>query len=84
MAHFIRSGFTPNIVQQTSKFDTTALMVAANMGVAIVPSYALSSSRNTRSLVKIPLDEDTEKFEIVAARYKENQNPTIEKFLSYI
>lgn len=84
MAHFIRSGFTPHIVQHSVNFNTTALMVAANMGVAVLPSYALSSSRNIGNLVTIPLDEEADKFEIVAARFNENANPTIDKFLSYI
>lgn len=84
MAHFIRSGFTPNIVQNSTSFNTTALMVAANIGIAILPSYALASSRNLRNVVTIPLDKDSDIFEVVAAWHKENHNPTIDKFLSYV
>lgn len=84
MSHFLRSGFTPRIIQKSESFNTTALMVAANMGVAILPSYALASSRNLGNLVTIPLDDNSDVFEIVAARYNENRNPTIDKFLAYI
>lgn len=83
MAHFIRSGFTPNTIY-SDNFDITALMVASGMGAAIVPSYALASSRNLGKVVTIPLNKDSDLCEIVIARYKENQNPTIDKFFTYI
>jgi len=84
MNHSLRAGFTPDIVQYSNSFNTTALMVAANMGVAILPSYALASSRNLGNLVTIPLTEDSDILEVVAARHNQNGNPVIEKFMSYI
>lgn len=84
MNHFIRAGFTPNIQQISDSFNTTALMVSANMGIAVLPSYALASSRNLGNLVTVPLDEKSDILEIVAARYNQNVNPIIDKFLSYI
>lgn len=84
MSHFIRSGFTPNTIHHSDNFDITALMVAANMGVAVVPSYTLVTSRNLGNVVTLPLKEKPDQFEIVAARYNENHNPTIDKFLAYM
>lgn len=84
MAHFIRTGFTPHIVQNSESFNTTALMVAANMGIAVLPSYAIASRGNPGNLVTIPLDEAADVLEIVAARYEENRNPTIDKFMAYV
>lgn len=84
MNHFVRMGFTPNLIHNSQNFRTTALMVAANMGVALLPSYALSGTPLLRSNhVTIPLNEKADILEIVAARYIHNVNPTIEKFLSY-
>lgn len=84
MNHFLRAGFTPDIVQYSNSFNTTALMVAANMGVAVLPSYALASSRNLSSLITIPLAEGSDILEVVAARHNQNKNPVIKKFMSYL
>jgi len=84
LEHFVRTGFTPNIIQNSDSFRISALMVAANIGVAIMPSFALASSPTlTSSHVAIPLDEHADVIEVAAARYNANNNPTIDKFLAY-
>lgn len=84
MEHFVRMGFTPNVVYTSQNFRTTALMVAANLGVAVLPSYALSGNPLMHgNHVSIPLNQNSDLLEIVAARYVPNHNPTIDKFLSY-
>jgi len=84
LEHFVRTGFSPNVIQTSDSFRITALMVAANIGVAIMPSFALASSPTlTNSHVAIPLNDKADKIEVVAARHNQNSNPTIKKFLNY-
>lgn len=84
MAHFLHYGFTPNVIQTTENFSLTALMVASDMGIAIVPAYAVSSCRRLVNLVSIPLSETLDRIAIVAMYSARNTNPIIEKFLEFV
>lgn len=84
MNNFQLAGFTPDIVHETDNFNTIVLMVAANMGIAVLPSYSFTSNSNLGNVVTIPMDEHSDLFEIVAARHNQNLNPTIDIFLSFL
>lgn len=84
MDHFIRAGFTPQILQTADSFSTYVLLVAAGMGIAILPSYSIVSAKSLGNVVTIPLSETADTFEIIAARYAHNSNPTIDNFWSFL
>jgi len=84
LEHFIQAGFLPKVIQTSDSFRITSLMVAANIGIAIIPSFALASSPTlTANHVTVPLNDKADKIEVVAAHHNQNTNPSINKFLSY-
>ncbi|MNP80753.1 LysR substrate binding domain protein [compost metagenome] len=56
-------------------------MVSANMGVALLPSYAVKYLNHSRHLKIIPLEAEVEMVEIAAFWNKNNHNPVLGMFL---
>lgn len=81
MADFLSSKSMPQITQQSRDFESILLMVSANMGIAILPSYVVKYLNHSRHLIIIPLEGENETAEIVAAWNKENKNPTLNMFI---
>lgn len=82
--HFLRMGFSPRNIVNSESFRTTALMVAANIGIALLPSYALNFSPTLlMHHTIIPLTERADIVEMVIAHSDKNENPTIDKFLNF-
>lgn len=81
MEDYLASGFMPQITQQTRDPESILLMVSANMGIAIMPSYAVKYFNHSRQLIIIPLEGENETVEIAAAWNKENKNPALNMFL---
>ncbi len=78
------AGFIPHVVQRCNDFNTIVLMVAANMGVALLPSFAISKPYLLETVRVVPIAGDTERIEVVAAYHKNNTNPALERFLSIL
>jgi DNA-binding transcriptional LysR family regulator len=75
-----RSGFSPNIVQETGEMYTAIALVAAGAGVALLPkSVVLAQSKN---IIIKPLRECAEFSEIALATRKDNHSPLVRQFLS--
>lgn len=73
-------GFSPNIVQETGEMYTAIALVAAGVGIAIVPqSVALAQSRN---IVMKPLPNSTESSEIALATRAGNSSLLVQSFVS--
>ncbi len=81
MEDYLASGFMPQITQQTRDPESILLMVSANMGIAILPSYVVKYFNHSRQLIIIPLEGENETVEIAAAWKKENKNPALSMFL---
>ena len=58
------------------------MMVGAEQGVSILPSYFTDKLPNAGNLVFIPLVGEGEEEEIFAAWQKANRNPALAQFLS--
>lgn len=78
------AGFVPNVVQRCNDLNTILLMVASNMGVAIVPSFCVTDTMTQNNVSIIPINDDKERIEVVAIWDKNNTNPALEKFISII
>lgn len=71
--------FSPKVVQQAAQMQTILSLVAAEIGVAIVPASLQNLQR--RGVCFIPFQESTPKAEVCVV-WKQNQmTPTIETFL---
>lgn len=84
-AHYIelyhKAGYQPNILLRTSDIESILMMVAAEEGISIFPTYCISRLTDTDNLVFIPLDGEEEIEEILAAWRKEDMSPSLQYFL---
>lgn len=80
--NYIKSGFIPNIVYESSDIETMLIMIATKVGISILPEYTQSILKSSESLVFIPLKGKEEYIDIFAFWKKENKNPAIEKLLN--
>ncbi|MDF2938554.1 MAG: alsR [Paenibacillaceae bacterium] len=71
----------PRIIQQSRDAESILLMVSANMGVALLPTYAVKYLNHSRHLKIIPLEDEGERVEIAAFWSKNNHNPVLGMFL---
>ncbi|WP_315874691.1 LysR family transcriptional regulator [Thermocoleostomius sinensis] len=72
-------GFSPNVVQEAIQMQTIVSLVAAEIGVAIVP-ISLQNLQRTGVIYK-PLQEPTPKAEIAIAWRRSDVSPIVERFL---
>lgn len=84
-AHYInlyrQAGYHPNILLRSSDIDSILLMIAAEEGISILPSYCVSHLTDTDNLVFIPLEGEQETEEILAAWRKNDKSPSLQHFL---
>lgn len=79
---FLESGYLPNNRQYVEDVETILIMVASNMGIALVPSYALPLQNFAGRIISVPILGDEERVEIISAWDKSNNNPSLTKFLA--
>ncbi|MDF2921601.1 MAG: alsR [Paenibacillaceae bacterium] len=78
---YLASQSMPLITQQSRDPESILLMVSANMGVAVLPSYVLKYFNHSRDLIIIPLEDEVEMVEIAALWNRSNNNPALGMFL---
>lgn len=87
-AHYIqlyeKAGYQPNIILRTSDMESIIMMVEAEVGISILPAYCAKQQVPGDSLIFIPLEGDFEYEEIIAAWRKDEKNPPLARFLSYL
>lgn len=79
-----KAGFVPNIIQRCNDFNTILLMVASNIGIAILPSFIGGSNHIMKNVCMIPIEGQQDTIEMVAVWSKTNTNPALQKFISII
>lgn len=75
-----RAGFTPVITQETAEMDTALALVAAGMGVAILPAGVVN--RHRRVLKVSPLNRETARSQIGIAVARGGSNPLRENLIA--
>ena len=75
------AGFSPHIVQE-AQMQTIVSLVAAGIGVALVPATLQNLSR--RGLVYRPLTGTVAKLQLAVAWRRDNRSPLLEAFLSVV
>ncbi len=78
---FLANQSMPMIIQQSRDAESILLMVSADMGVALLPSYTMKYLNQSRHLRIIPLEDGVEMVEIAAVWNKSNPNPALGMFL---
>lgn len=76
-----KAGYQPNIIFNSSDIESILMMVAAEEGITIFPSYCISRLTTSDNIVYIPLDGDEEFEEILAAWRTDDVSPSLQYFL---
>lgn len=83
--HFIelyrQAGYQPNILIRSSDIESILMMVAAEEGISILPSYFTNKLGNADNLVFIPLVGEGEYEKIIAVWKKEGKSQALEHFI---
>ncbi len=79
-----QAGYRPNILFRSSDTESILMMVAAEEGVSILPSYITDKLHNADNLVFVPLIGDGEFEQIIAVWKKENPSPALRHFIERI
>lgn len=86
--HFLelyrQAGYQPNILFRSSDTESILMMVAAEEGISILPSYITSKLTDAENLVFVPLVGDGEYEQIVSVWKKTNQSPALRHFIERI
>jgi LysR family transcriptional regulator, benzoate and cis,cis-muconate-responsive activator of ben and cat genes len=75
-----KAGFTPVIVQETAEMDTALALVAAGMGVAILPEGVVN--RHRRILKVKPLTRETVRSQVGIAALRGHSDPLRENLIA--
>ena len=81
---FAKSGFFPHVIGSSSDLETIMLLVAAGIGISIMPEHAIRYVRQCSDLVFIPLEGEHEYLNTVAMWKEENDNPALHRFLEIL
>lgn len=77
-----QGGFSPNVVQEAIQMQTIVSLVAAEIGIAIVP-LSLQNLQRTGVVYK-PLQEPTPQASIALVWRREDTSPTVHRFLAIV
>ena len=84
--HFIRlyqkAGYSPNILLRSSDVESILMMVAAEVGISVLPGSCLRHLSDADNLVFVPMEGEDEVEEILAVWRRDNQSPSLHRFLS--
>lgn len=81
---FADSGFVPKVIGRSSDIETLLLLVAAGIGITILPEAAIHYVKQSSDLVFIPLEGEHEQVDILAIWKKDNQNPALKLFIDML
>lgn len=86
--HFLelykQAGYQPNIIFRSSDTESILMMVAAEEGISILPSYITDKLHDADNLVFVPLIGDSEYEQIISVWKKTNTSPALRHFIERI
>lgn len=86
--HFLelykQAGYQPNIIFRSSDTESILMMVAAEEGISILPSYITDKLKDADNLVFIPLIGESEYEQIISVWKKTNASPALRHFIERI
>lgn len=78
------AGFHPKLLFRSNDVESILMMIAAEQGISLLPSYVANILSNTDNVTFVPLVGDKEIVEIIAAWESNNKNPVLHNFLHFI
>jgi DNA-binding transcriptional LysR family regulator len=78
----LRAGFTPEVAMEAGEIQTVVGLVAAGIGVALVPSMVTSVHR--RGVVYVELGAPRATVELAIAYHRERPSPVLENLLCLV
>ena len=84
MQLYERAGYQPKILLKSSDVESILMMVAAEEGISILPSYSVAKLMNADNLVFVPLDGDEEYEDIFMMWKKSSGNSALQRFLRFL
>lgn len=84
MELYRQAGYQPNILFRSSDTESILLMVSAEEGISIMPSYLTNTLTDAKNLVFVPLIGEGEFEQIVSVWRKDNQSPALRHFIEQI
>ena len=86
--YFIRlyqnAGYHPNILLRSSDVESILMMVAAEVGISVLPVSCMQHLSESDNLVFVPLEGEHEVEEILAVWRRDNESPTLRKFVDLL
>lgn len=86
--HFLelykQAGYQPNILFRSSDIESILMMVAAEEGISILPSYVTNKLADADNLTFVPLIGEGEFEQIIAVWRQEDQSPALRQFIERI
>ena len=77
-----KAGYTPNILLRSSDVESILMMVSAEEGISILPVSCIRRLADVDNLVFVPLLGENETEDILAVWRKDNESPSLQKFLT--
>lgn len=86
--HFLelykQAGYQPNILFRFSDIESILMMVAAEEGISLLPSYVTSKLTDADNLTFVPLIGEGEYEQILAVWRKDDRSPALRQFIDRI
>lgn len=79
-----KAGYSPNTLFHSNDMESIFMMVAAEEGISVMPSYITDKLTNADNLVFVPLMGDEETENIAAIWKKENRSFPLRQFLELL
>lgn len=79
-----KAGYSPNILLRSGDVESILMMVAAEVGISVLPVSCMCHLSESDNLVFVPLEGEHEVEEILAVWRRDNENPPVRKFLQML
>ena len=78
------AGYEPNIIYYTDDIDSILMMVAAEEGISVMPTYITRKLYHTEGIVCVPLRGEQECAAILAVWKADRANQRLQEFKEYL
>lgn len=79
-----RAGYYPNILMRSSDVESILMMVAAEVGISVLPVSCTRHLSDADNLVFVPMEGENEVEEILTVWRRDNDSPLLRHFLSLL
>jgi len=76
-----RAGYQPNILLRTSDVESVIMMISAEEGICILPTYCMNMTANADNVRFVPLEGEEETEEILAVWREDDPSPALRYFI---